>query len=406
MRVGIFAAAAAFLAPTLAGCAATQSTEQVVLRYNRAFAQSRNEVLLLNILRASAREPLQFSAMGTVSGSIGNGGEISIPFTNILVGGQDSISPTLRITDAVNPSISIAPLAYKEFVSGILGPVEIDDLRLFIHSGWDAEFLLPLVVGGVVCGDGRMLLNSGEYADEEGETAESAAFREFFRRSAANFAIRSAESDPSQRLVYERTDDQLLELLREGVGQGRTISRIEQRPGGNRVTIVPTASPGLAGMDIAWLCGQLPETRLANRGNDLRVPEGAAVTGAVRTGAGPSARERVILRSVASIIHFLGESHRVRFRASTPPTRGLTYFSRSGSPQTLFALHWGASAGRRAVSVGFHDVDFWVPAIDLRAEEPDDRTLKTLSFLDQLIALQTSSDVVRGTQPLITVGGQ
>ena len=326
------------------------------------------------------------------------------------MGGQDSISPTLRITDAVNPNISIVPLANKDFVSGILGPVELDDLRLFIHSGWDAEFLLPLVVGGVVCGDGRLLLNSGLYADQDGERRESAVFREFFHRSAANLAIRSAESDPSQRLVYDRSDDQILELLREGVGPGRIISRIEQQPGGNRVTIIPAASAGLAGMDISWLCDQLPETRLANRERDLQVPIDAAVTGAVRTfeqpGTRQSGRERVILRSVASIIHYLGESHRVRFRASTPPTPGLTYVNRNGRPQTLFALRWGAGAGRRAVDVGFHDVNFWVPAIDLRADEPIDRTLKTLSFLDQLIALQTNSDVVRGTQPLITVGGQ
>jgi hypothetical protein len=432
MRIGIVAAAAAFLASTLTGCAATQSTEQIVLRYNRAFAQSRNEVLLLNILRAAAREPLQFSTMGTVSGSVGNGGEISIPFTNILVGGEDSISPTLRITDAVNPTISIAPLAYKEFVTGLLTPIGLDDAQLFLHSGWDAEFLLPLIVGGVICSDGRMLLNSGEYWSLDGGTEDSAAFRDFFRAAARAFGIRSGASDPDATMQFDLTDEQTLELMREGVGEGRVIGEIAPAGNRRRVSVRPASSTGIAGMEpaIDALCTRLAESRLlarqermlartdgasrnaADPPRDPTVPEGTSIPGAVRvdrqTGSAPSPgnRRRVVLRSVASIIHYLGESHRIRYRAGTLDSSGLTYWNRDGRLQTLFLIDWRSVPGRRAVQTRFQDVDFWVAAIDLRAGEGSDRTLKTLSFLDQIIALQTSGDVVRGTQPLITVGGQ
>jgi hypothetical protein len=401
------AATAAVLLAALGACAATQSTERIVLRYNRAFSDSRNQVLVLNILRAAAREPLQFSTMGQVTGSVGNSSSISIPFTNILVGGQDSISPTLQIQDAVNPSISIVPLATKDFVSGILTPIGPDDVQLFLHTGWDADFLLPVVIGGVVCPDGRVILNSGEYVEEDPQigTRVSDAFRDFFHGSAPTFAI---TYDRSRDQAFLLNDEQATALIRQGVGEGRFIADVQPAADGKKQIIIrSTSSMGVSGMLVEALCERLRRELPEESRPSLRIAESASVYGAVanRTqGEGTPREGRVIFRSVASIIHFLGESHRIRYRASTSDTRGLTYLRRDGHPQTLFQLQWGLGAGRRAVEVDFQDATFWIPAIDLRAGEGDDRTLKTLSFLDQLIALQTSADVVRGTQPLISVG--
>ncbi|MEA3052898.1 MAG: hypothetical protein QOG72_1801, partial [Sphingomonadales bacterium] len=64
------------LVATLGGCALSQATPKIALDYNRDFADSRNEMLLLNVLRAAAREPLQFSTMGTVQGTVGNGSSL------------------------------------------------------------------------------------------------------------------------------------------------------------------------------------------------------------------------------------------------------------------------------------------------------------------------------------------
>lgn len=414
MHKGIFAVSAALVLGTLSGCAGIQPPERTVLRYNRAFAQSRNEMLLLNVLRAAAREPLQFSAMGTVSGDMTGGAQIEIPFTNIIAGGADSISPTLTINGEANPSITIVPLANKEFVSGILTPLGLDDIQLFLHSGWDAEFLLPLIVGGVICpGDGRVLLNSGEYIDETGGTQQSDAFRDFFYGAARQFAIA-----PSNRTNASFTldDEHMVDLLRQGAGEGRTISEVERIEGAGgrvRVTIESTGLAQVVGIEgaIVELCARLPANRRS--GHDLRIAGNVDVPGAVavtaratsiRSSEPPAQHGRIIFRSVASIIQFLGESHRIRFRASTANRSGLTYYNRQHQLQQLFRILWENQPDRRAVEMRFQDVDFWIPAIDLRADEGTDRTLKTLSFLDEAIALQTSADVVRGTQPLLAIG--
>src|SRR5687768_13340817 len=142
---GIIALSAAVL---LGGCALQQSNPKIAIDYNRDFAKSRNEMLLLNVLRAAAREPLQFSTMGGVTGSVGNTASLKLPFTNLIGGGSDVLSPELTLGDAINPSITINPLGSKEFAAGILRPMGTDTIQLFMHNGWDPEFLLPLIVGG------------------------------------------------------------------------------------------------------------------------------------------------------------------------------------------------------------------------------------------------------------------
>ena len=399
-RSAFRAAIASALLASLAACAAMRSTEEIAVDYNRAFASSRNEVLLLNILRSAAREPMQFSTMGTVSGSVGNGGQLTIPFTNLIAGGANAISPSIQITDAVNPSITVVPLGAREFATGILTPIGTDDLQLFLHGGWDAEFLLPLIIGGIVCPDGRLLLNSGLYERRNRETGEvrhevADAFRIFFRDSAATLSITS-ESGSGNPQVLTISDEQTLRLLREGVGADYSIVSVEdQAPGTKRVTIRQTRRTVLGGLRIEELCTALrPRT-----GEEATMaPASLQSLGASRGGG------RVILRSVQTIIYYLGESHRVRMRPGTQDRRGITYFGASGeSVQALFRVESGPSPGTHAVATRFHGASYYIPRFELGGPEGLDRTLKTLSFLDQLIALQTSESAIRSTQPILTL---
>ena len=392
MRRTVLFAGAAFLLATLAGCAAVQSTEQVVSRYNQAFANSRNEMLVLNVLRSAAREPLQFSTMGNVTGQVGNGGQITIPFTNLIGGGATVVSPSLQITDAVNPTITIVPLGAREFANAVLTPIDAEAIQLFLHSGWDAEFLLPLIVGGVVCPDGRLLLNSGEYEDEEGNQAVSAAFRTFFRDSAPTFRVSSTFDGESPPQLFTVSDEQALALLRDGVGPGRVIAAVrDQGPGMKQIEIRRARRTAVGGLRIAELCQALRGAGEAARPS----LETASAAG----GGG------VMLRSVETIIYYLGESHRTRMR--TGDAHGLTYFAQGGAqPQILFRLEWGPSGGPAAVETRFHDTRFFIRRLDLRrAEDPAgrDRTLKTLAFLDELIALKTNDNAIRGAQPILAL---
>ena len=391
----------------LGGCALSQSTDKVVVDYNRDFAKSRNELLLLNVLRAAAREPLQFSTMGTVSGPIGNSSGLTIPFTNLIAGGANVISPSLTFSDAVNPTVSITPLANKEFATGILKPMGIDTIQLFLHNGWDPEFILPLIVGGVVCPDRRLVQNSGDYLEwneSAGAWQASAsylAFKKFFYNSAPNFSIASRQGDPVRR-SYDLSDKEAVDAIRNGFGPGQNLVSVEDLPNGRKkVTVEEAPDVVVRGFDVKALCDEIP-VRL---NSDGRPPQPLSVQAAESIpGARVSDKKgegKVMFRSVGSIIQYLGESHRARYLHKE--ARGLTYWNRDHVDQILFRIGWGLGNQPRAVSTRFQETTFFIDRMELGERESVDRTLKTLAFLDQLIALHTSESSIRGAQPVISV---
>jgi hypothetical protein len=397
------------LVATLGGCALSQATPKIALDYNRDFADSRNEMLLLNVLRAAAREPLQFSTMGTVQGTVGNGSSLELPFTNLIAGGANAISPKLSFSDAINPSVTFTPLASKEFATGVLSPMRTDTIQLFLHNGWDPEFLLPLIVGGVVCPDRQLLLNSGEYLDDAGQPKPlHVAFRKFFKDSAPSFSIRTVPADATAERIYVVTDKEALEALKDGLGTGYVFEAVKPSPGGGKQLVVkPSPQTSVSGFAIGELCKVAPAA--GSRGfAPLTADAISTIKGAYEIReSGPksssSSPGRIIFRSVGSIIQYLGEAHRVRYLAGRNAASNLDYFNRENEAQTLFKIDWGLRQGAKAVQTRFQGTEFYIPRMWLGQKETSDRTLKTLSFLDQLIALQTSESSIRGAQPVISV---
>lgn len=401
------------LAAALGGCAVTKSTEDIVLDYNKSFAATRNEMLLLNVLRSAAREPMQFSTMGQVQGTIGNGGQLTIPINN-LIGGKNIISPSLQLTDSVNPQVAIIPLASKEFAEGILRPIKTDTLQLFMHNGWDPQFLLPLVVGGVVCPDGRLLHNSGEYLDFQGSRRSSDAFRRFFKRAAQTISIKSGHVEKPVRYTFTLGAKEALAALKDGAGTGYAVVEVKDLADGQKsVTVESARTQVVSGVDVDLLCNDLADVSRSPEGLqpdysdlpgavEIRNRGSETFPGCCRAEAGRRPG-RLVFRSAASIIHYLGESHRVRFKESTVDRDSLLYTNAYGDEQVLFRADWGLTNDRKAVSVTFHGQPFYVRAVDLRRGEGPDRTLKTLSFLDQLIALQINESAIRGAASIFAV---
>src|SRR3712207_3666208 len=108
MKKRVLLAAAALL--PLSACGGHLATDRAAVDYNRSFANARNEVLLLNILRAWAKEPMQFSTISQVIGGVRTGAELTLPFSNIAEGGVAAeISPSVRFSTR-NPNVTVAPL--------------------------------------------------------------------------------------------------------------------------------------------------------------------------------------------------------------------------------------------------------------------------------------------------------
>ncbi|HEX8620540.1 MAG TPA: hypothetical protein VF718_01075 [Allosphingosinicella sp.] len=353
------------LAVALAGCSHAGSVSRAATDYNRAMADARNEQLLINILRAGAREPLQFSALAEINASVNRTIGIDTVATNLITGGRDAISPTLKLAGSTVPSLKIQPLSSKEFTEGILRPITPETLHLFINQGWDTEFLLPLVINGYRCpGETEIKLNRGSTA---------AATRNKLATSASSFGLRKVNT-PGEMVTMSVSNSRALEMLSAGVSGGYKV--VSLKPGKR------------AGMTNVVLAGPDKATWTAELGSLCRSDEAKALFD-----SGGSEDGYVQLRSVEGIIYFLGEAVRPCIIDPSRPECAV-YYVKSGegggeeSHQLFRLFASGAGPSPAAITTSFHGRTYRVPRLD---PGDVDRTLKTLSFLSQLVALQTAA---------------
>ena len=364
---------AAFSLLLLGACSHAGSVSRVATDYNRAFAEARDEQLLINILRAGAREPLLFSAPSEINASINRTAGLDTVAANLITGGRDAISPTLRLGGSTVPTVKIAPLSNKDFTDGILRPISPETLNLFINQGWDTEFLLPLVIAGYQCpGTGSPFVqNSGKAPDE---------MRSALARRGAGFRLRK-EVIPGAPVVMTVATESALEMLRSGVAEGHKIKSVIPAAKGRMTVTLAGASKSEWVADLGNLC--------PGQNSKLAFAEGKEGDGYIQ------------LRSPEGIIYFLGEVVRPCVLDPANGSCGIQYEKgeqdalarmstdeRRANTRQLFRIRAGPAPPDAAIATSFHDRQFSIARLDA---EDRDRTLKTLSFLSQLISLQTSA---------------
>lgn len=367
------------LSMSLTGCATAFSTREAAVDYNRSFADARNEVLLLNILRAWAREPMQFSTVAGVTGGVRTGSEITLPFTNILVGGEDSISPTIKFNGR-NPNVSINPLASKEFMQGMARPASVDLIDSLLTQGWHRPTVLALTIGGFTCPvrgengvkEEDVRMNLGE------DPIEDMHFANIFRDSGK---FTADVEDPTEISTLRMTGKEAAEFLSRGAGEGRRIASVDQAPGPGAdvlVKIVSSTPSKVTGLNFTALCGGSSGTHQES--------------------------VSVIPRSPQGMIFYLAQLHARRFSqelaACDEPTAPV------GEDQpVLFRIRvtCGSAAPPidAAVSTYFQGRHYYLP----RSGEAGggDRTLQALALLAEFIALQTTEAAVAANRPIIAV---
>jgi hypothetical protein len=433
MRSCAFAVAVLAFGTSLGGCAPAITSSKVAVDYNRTFARSRDEALVTNILRASAREPLQFSTMGTVTGGVSPTGEFSFPFSDVL--GKEGLKVTLK--NEINPVLNIVPLENKDFAEGILKPISLETVNYFITQGWDPEFVLFMSVGGVVCSDGRVIRNRAEPTFEHGSPYD--AFVEMFEKVPRLPLRKKKEGEPIATVRMPAKD--LLALLKEGIGDDRKIDKIEPIPkngeptGDVKVRIVSKPELEFTGIHTDDVCKQPLLTAVDEPAGGN--PELADIEGD---------QGKLILQSVESMIFFLGQAQWKRWTLAsrtceetqvscfdsrwplyrrdrqylkgdsndcTQVKRYTSYLSKESyryvlcrQTETLLRLEKAGDAGVVPPNVflrtSFNGQNYFIR----RAEDShkDDLTLTTLSFLNELIALQTNPSSVTSATPVVNVG--
>jgi hypothetical protein len=380
----------------IGGCTSINPSNKAAVIYNNAFARGRDEIMVVNILRASQFQPLQFSAFSNVTGPLKYGASISIPFTNIIAGGDDSISPTLGFTNR-NPSVQLIPLGSQQFISGIsrrLEPIRIYDL---ITQGWPQDIVLQLAIGGVVCPSGRIIANNGD--DKKIDDVFAGALKE------SSFSL----DKPSEKLLAELTMSQkdALTFVKDGVGDGRAVKIVDVRQGKN-----PQATLKLYELGKSNING-IKADQICARAEDIPSLNGEGGTGAIKAVLASKQESQVILRSVQGIFLYLGGLHRRNESERINGCDGDAGYGAEAIVKPLFLIRKAcpgkATAQHTLVRTSFHDQNYYVPLPYQRTEGmgmlPDDRTTQVLALLTNLLDLETNDALLKGSGPLITVGG-
>lgn len=144
-------ALAAAVAAMLAACAVVDNFAATAVGYNLQAEEIRNQTILLNIVRAAYRKPMQFSDFTTVTGlataSVTAG--VSVPFLTIPGSVAKEFLATTAGTMSGGPNFTVSILNTKEFYSGILQPISLQTVTLYLGQGFPREMLLTLLLSEI-----------------------------------------------------------------------------------------------------------------------------------------------------------------------------------------------------------------------------------------------------------------
>ena len=144
----------AITAAILASCAAVDRFSQHSVEYNLQAETIKDQNLLLNVVRAAYRKPLQFTDLSTITGQVSLSSTVGLqlPFG----GPPDSfnrvtlVSPSMTTSDS--PSFTVSVLNTKEFYQGILTPLPMQTIAYYIQLGIPMPVLLTLTIADITYG--------------------------------------------------------------------------------------------------------------------------------------------------------------------------------------------------------------------------------------------------------------
>lgn len=129
----------------LAACSQIQLTHQVA-EHNRALELSGNEVILLNVVRASKGYPLYFTYLGDMQGKDAASGTLggSLAFGNHQIL-KHTGSPSLQLNNGIQ-QFNVGNPNSDDFAASLVSPLTADVVALFLNSDWPIEHFSMLVV--------------------------------------------------------------------------------------------------------------------------------------------------------------------------------------------------------------------------------------------------------------------
>lgn len=174
-RRGGFVVAVVFASFALAGCAIVDKYSERAVEYNLQAEKTQQQNLLLNIVRASLRRPMQFTGLQSITGTASASGSVTGGYTNahqtpyvglfpligtpgtgtIPSGTTTTLSRVVTGTGSGTASMSGGPtfvvpvLDTQEFYQGILSPVSHQIIDYYVQQGFPPQVLFALFVASV-----------------------------------------------------------------------------------------------------------------------------------------------------------------------------------------------------------------------------------------------------------------
>ncbi len=385
---------------TTAGCVSMRpAMTSFSVDYNRVVADTRNRMILLNIVRAAYREPTYYTAFDHIEGSLNLQASVSGEIANLVGGDVTAFKPTVSGSLTNAPTFSIIPLNGDDFAKGMLQPVRPDTIQLFLSQGWRSRLLAPLLVQKIECiYDDEVV---AEIDNQPGNQIEAASAESF-----EDIEFYTGKAEPGTAYKFTVPGADALKALTGGV-----LDKFDVAQGAQPADPILTTVAVTAQLDRP-LAARVPDTMKAickarvtdaiRHPKDLRrrltlSPEEIAnltVSDSITAGGFRSLAPKkggitlnVVFRSTDGIVYYLGELIRGKFNGYPPKP--------NPEGDTLFDLGRDAR-GPTAVAVTHRSATWSIPAREL-ADSPGstthghDRSLQVIALLNQLIAAQTSS---------------
>lgn len=132
------------------GCTVSKDLASEAVGLNKAVERAENKLLLLNIVRASKRQPMYFTGFTGLSGTSGiSSGTVGlkIPFGGDAAK-EYTFTPGLKLSPGVTYNVGI--LQTHKFMRGILKPLDPGTVKYYWDQGWPEKLLLYLFVEKIV----------------------------------------------------------------------------------------------------------------------------------------------------------------------------------------------------------------------------------------------------------------
>ncbi len=259
----------------LAGCTALDATLPMrQTTVNEGSASTREDALLLNIVRASQSEPLNFITLskytgsGTLEASAGmthnSDSLIYDPLNNnpnVIATSAKTISnafvrniytPSVKTNSTMN--FDLAPLENQEFYAQFMSPLGPDRLSLLVNAGISRELVFHSIVKAarMTHRDGREFIYTNDPSDDRwnGETSDAA------RSTCAELQDTGALGQPFTTRVWDRGHandcnyQKFLYFIRNAIQYGMTTEVVDAAPrasGAPKAETIVHAPKGEAG---------------------------------------------------------------------------------------------------------------------------------------------------------------